>query len=236
MPTAPNAAAHFTFPFSIEQFANSGAEGGGRIFRGHAAVFDRLSHDLGGYRVKIAPGAFTKVLDTQPDVHMVWNHDTRYVMGRTRNNTLELREDPMGLHTWCRLAPVSYVDDLAVLMEGGYIDQMSFACDIGADTWTEKDDEITRTIEEVSALYDVTVCAQGAFPQTDSRLAADLASAIEAGRVQKERADTAAAPEVELDGDTAAPSGADGADVAPLVGSRIAASRARADAARQIHS
>jgi len=236
MPTATGAA-HFTFPFTLEQFANSGAEGGGRIFRGHAAVFDRLSHDLGGYRVKIAPGAFTKVLDTNPDVHMVWDHDTRYVMGRTRNNTLELREDPMGLHTWCRLAPVSYVDDLAVLMEGGYIDQMSFACDIGSDTWTETDDEITRTINEVSALYDVTVCAQGAFPQTDSRLAADLASAIEAGRVQAGRADTAATPG--SDGETAAAPAeeSDGADVAPAgVGSRIAASRALAGAARHIHS
>jgi HK97 family phage prohead protease len=166
---------------------------------------------------------------------MNWDHDMRYVMGRTHNNSLELREDPMGLHTWCRLAPVSYVDDLAVLMEGGYIDQMSFACDIGADTWTESGEEITRTIEEVSALYDVTVCAQGAFPQTDSRLAADLASAIEAGRVQG-RADTAAAPEVELDGEAAAPFGADGSDVAPPVGNLIAASRARADAARHIHS
>src|SRR6185312_9583738 len=233
---SPPAAAQFTFPITIEQFANSGAEGGGRIFRGHAAVFDRLSHDLGGFRTKIAPGAFQGVLDTNPDVHMVWDHDTRWTMGRTRNNTLELREDPMGLHVWCRLAPVSYIDDLAVLMEGGYIDQMSFACEIGADTWTEKDDEITRTIEEVSALYDVTVCAQGAFPQTDSRLAADLASAIEAGRVQG-RADTAAAPEEELDGDAAAaPPELDGEGVAPLVGSRIAASRALAAAARQIHS
>ena len=229
------AAVHFTFPFSIEQFANSGAEGGGRIFRGHAAVFDRLSHDLGGYRVKIARGALADVLDTNPDVHMVWDHDTRWVMGRTRNSTLELREDPMGLHTWCRLAPVSYVDDLAVLMEGGYIDQMSFACDIGADTWTEKDGEITRTIEEVSALYDVTVCAQGAFPQTDSRLAADLASAIEAGRVHG-RADTAATSG--SDGDAAATPAeeSDGTDVAPSVGSRIAAHRALADAARHIHS
>jgi HK97 family phage prohead protease len=235
----PNAlaAAHFTFPFSIEQFANSGADGGGRIFRGHAGVFDRLSMDLGGYKVKIAPGAFDAVLNTNPDVWMNWDHDMRYVMGRTRNNTLELREDPMGLHVWCRLAPVSYVDDLAVLMEGGYIDQMSFACDIGADTWTESGEEITRTIEEVSALYDVTVCAQGAFPQTDSKLVADLASAIEAGRVQG-RAEVAAAPEVELDDATAADSEEepDGPDVAPLeVGSRIAASRARVRAARVIH-
>ncbi|HEY8142456.1 MAG TPA: HK97 family phage prohead protease [Kofleriaceae bacterium] len=236
MPTATAAgAAHFTFPFTIDQFANSGAEGGGRIFRGHAAVFDRLSLDLGGYKVEIANGAFDEVLAAKPDVWMNWDHDMRYVMGRTHNKTLELTEDERGLATWCRLAPVSYVDDLAVLMEGGYIDQMSFACDIGDDTWTEHDDEITRRIETISALYDVTVCAKGAFPQTDSRLEADLASAIEAGRVQG-RADTAAAKQP--DGKAAAPpSGADGSEVAPAgVGSRIAASRTRVRKARVIHS
>jgi len=112
---------------------------------------------------------------------------------------------------------------------------MSFACDIGADTWTESGEEITRTIEEVSALYDVTVCAQGAFPQTDSRLAADLASAIEAGRVQG-RADAAATPEGESDDEAAATAVSDGSGVAPSVGSRIAATRARVRAARVIHS
>jgi HK97 family phage prohead protease len=202
MPAATAPGRSFTFPFQIAQFANSGAEGGGRILRGHAAVYDRLSLDLGGYRVKIAPGAFTKVLDQSPDVHLVWDHDTSKTLARTRNNTLELRDDPMGLHVWGRLAPTSYAEDLAVLMERGDVDQMSFACDIGVDTWTESGEEITRTIEEVEALYDVTVCAQGAFPQTDSRLAADLASAIEAGRVN----------------------------------GRIAASRARAHAARRDHS
>lgn len=82
-------------------------------------------------------------------------------------------------------------------MERGDVDQMSFACDIGADTWTQTGEgdtaDVTRTITEVSGLYDVTVCAQGAFPQTDSSLAADLASAKEAGRVQIAQADDAAA-------------------------------------------
>jgi HK97 family phage prohead protease len=211
---------HFTFPLTIEKFAVSGQEGGGRFLRGHAAVFGRKSHDLGGFRTEIAPSAFASVLDTAPDVHLVWDHDTRYVLARTTNKTLELREDPYGLHVWASLAPTSYADDLAVLMERGDVDQMSFACDIGADTWTQTgegdDAEITRTITEVSGLYDVTVCAQGAFPQTNSQLQADLASAIEAGRVQMERADGAA--QHDEDADTAAPEAGDGVEVAPQEG------------------
>lgn len=195
---------HFTFPLTLEKFADSGKEGGGRFLRGHAAVFNRKSHDLGGYRVEIAPNAFSKILDTNPDVHLVWDHDTRYVLARTTNKTLELRQDPYGLHVWASMAPTTYSEDLAVLMERGDVDQMSFACDIGSDTWTQTGEgdsaEITRTINEVSGLYDVTVCAQGAFPQTDSQLQADLASAIEAGRVDIPQAEGAAPEEEDADG------------------------------------
>lgn len=174
----------FTFTLDDVQFAESGDPNDrGYILRGHAAVFDRLSHDLGGYRTKIAKGAFSSVLDQAPDVHLVWDHDTRYTLARTKNGTLDLREDPMGLHVYARVAPTSYAQDLAVLMRRGDVDQMSFACNIGQDTWTEDTNgDITRTIYSVDGLFDVTVCAQGAFPQTDSKL---LASAIEAGRIKR---------------------------------------------------
>jgi HK97 family phage prohead protease len=187
--------ATFTVPLGEIMFAAAGSPDakGAPTVRGHAAVFNRLSHDLGGFRVKIAPGAFTKVLDSNPDVHLVIDHDTRYVLARTKNNTLELREDPYGLHMWARMVNTTYAKDLALLMEGGYVDQMSFACDIGSSEWTEDNDgNITRTIDEVAALYDVTICAQGAFPQTDAQLVAslkdagaDLAAAREAGLVAR---------------------------------------------------
>lgn len=209
-----NSRATFTVPVADVEFASSGAGPGQRTMRGHAAVFNRLSHDLGGFRTKIAPQAFDKVLDTNPDVHLVWDHDPRYVLARTKNNTLELRTDPYGLHVWSRWADTPTAAELATLMEGGYIDQMSFACNIGSSEWSEDDQgNITRTILEVDGLFDVTVCAQGAFPQTDAQMVAslhsaadDLASAIEAGRVLG-RATVPAdpAPEtVEVEGESAA--------------------------------
>ncbi len=213
---------HFTFPLADLEFADSGAGEGQRTIRGHAAVFNRLSHDLGGYRVKVAPGAFSAVLDNDPDVHLVWDHNTALTLARTRNKTLELREDPAGLHVWGRLAKTSYADDLIELMKRGDVDQMSFACDIGADEWDDSSDEITRTILEVGNLYDVTVCAQGAFPQTDSRLAADLVSAIETGRVSA-RADEDVAPQTAGDADK---------DAVAKQGSEIAALRAQASASQ----
>lgn len=220
----------FTFTLDNVQFAETGdpAGSGDLILRGHAAVFDRLSHDLGGFRTKIAKGAFSSVLDANPDVHLVWDHDTRYTLARTKNGTLELREDPYGLHVWAKMAPTSYAQDLAVLMRRGDVDQMSFACNIGEDTWTEdKAGNITRTIYSVDSLFDVTVCAQGAFPQTDSKL---LASAIEAGRVKRPEGDVGDAPEasgVTEVGDALEASGPDTVEP-PTAGREIARLKAHA--------
>lgn len=216
----------FTFPVEQVEFADSGAGEGQLTVRGHAAVYNKLSHDLGGFRTRIAPGAFSKVLDANPDVHLVWDHDTRYVLARTTNKTLELRDDPMGLHTWARMAGTSYAKDLAILMQRGDVDQMSFACMIGADEWTENDSGITRTVLEVDELFDVTICAQGAFPQTDSQIVkanrAALDNAIQLGRVSGR-----ATPEIAAQDDPA-----DESTVAPLAGGQeLAAARARASVA-----
>lgn len=166
--------------FSDVEFTD-GTDGRGATLRGHAAVFDRLSHDLGGFRTRIGRGAFDRALDANPDVHLLWDHDTRYTLARTANHTLELRADPYGLHVFAHLAPTSYAQDLAVLMRRGDVDQMSFACLVAQDDWTEQDDgQVVRDITDVGELYDVTVCAQGAFPQTDAGL---LAAAREHGRL-----------------------------------------------------
>jgi HK97 family phage prohead protease len=183
-------ALQFTVPIDGVKF-EAAKDAGRAIMRGHAAVFNRKSHDLGGFRTVIHSTFFDNILDTDPAVHLVWDHDTRWVLGYTRNKSLELRRDPHGLHTWSMFPDTATAQECATLLEGGYIDQMSFACDIGEDEWTEDEDgNITRTLYKCSGLFDVTICAQGAFPQTDAHLVASvhdagslLASAQEAGRV-----------------------------------------------------
>lgn len=166
-------------PIVNDEVRDSGAGDGQFTMRGHAAVFDQWSLDLGGFREKIAPSAFDEVLSRNPDAWLLWDHDTRYVLARTSNKTLELRLDPRGLHYWARVAPTSYAADLRVLMERGDIDQASFAFTVAKDEWRitgEGDDErVERTILEVADLYDVTVTAMGAYPQTDSQVARERA-------------------------------------------------------------
>jgi len=143
--------------------------------RGYAAVFNRFSLDLGGFKERIAKGAFGAVLDRDPDVHAVWDHDTTKVLARTRGGSLELREDPRGLHMWARVADTSYARDLRVLMEAGLVDQASFAFTVAEDEWRivgkDDDERVERTIVQIGELYDVTVTAQGAYPTSSSEIA-----------------------------------------------------------------
>lgn len=168
-------------PIEDVEWRASGAGDGQLTVRGHASVFDRLSLDLGGFRERIARDAFTNVLDRNPDVHALWDHDTKYVLARTKNKTLELREDPVGLHFWAKVADTSYAKDLRILMERGDVDQASFAFTVARDEWEiDEHDNVTRTILEVGELYDVTVTAQGAYPQTDTSVVTHVRSRLKA--------------------------------------------------------
>jgi HK97 family phage prohead protease len=138
------------------------------VFRGHSAVFDRRSDDLGGFTEIMARGAFRKALDRTPDVRALFNHNENYVLARTKNNTLELREDPRGLHSYFTAAPTSYAKDLRTLVKRGDIDQQSFAFTVERDKWEEDDNGmITRTVTEVRDLFDVSIVTFPAYPQTD---------------------------------------------------------------------
>jgi HK97 family phage prohead protease len=157
-------------PLQVAEVRDSGDPESAFIVKGHGSVFNRKSLDLGGFQERIDPGAFTDVLDTNPDVHLLWDHDTRFALARTMSKRylLELREDPKGLFYYARVAPTSFAADLRVLMEGGVIDQASFAFSNVEDTWEESGGIVTRTIHRIGALYDVTITAAGAYPQADS--------------------------------------------------------------------
>ena len=164
------------------------------IFRGHATVFGRKSEDLGGFREIINPGAFRRVLDSSPDVRALFNHDPSYVLGRTKNGTLDLREDPKGLHSYFTAPDVSYARDLRTLVKRGDVDQMSFAFSMGTgsrDRWEETEDgEILRTVIEVSGLHDVSIVTYPAYPQTNvgarDELAADTSQPAEVDADEEE--------------------------------------------------
>jgi uncharacterized protein len=158
------------------EIRESGAGAEYVTMRGHAAVFNRDSLDLGGFTERIAPNAFADALNGSPDVHLVSEHDMARPLARTKNGTLELREDPFGLHVWARInTHTSYGKDEVVKLRDGLVDGMSFAFTVNPqdEEWDTRDDgTVVRTINRVSGLYDVSVVAQGAYPAAHAELVA----------------------------------------------------------------
>src|SRR5690348_17208033 len=107
---------------------------------GYAALFNSESKDLGGFRERIAPGAFTRTLKEGGDVKALVNHDPNQVLGRTKNGTLKLEQDDRGLKFRVKLNPQSQAHrDLHASIARGDLDECSFAftCPDGGDQITE---------------------------------------------------------------------------------------------------
>lgn len=153
---------------------------------GYAAVTEQETtlYDGRFWRMReiISRGAFGPVLARAgTDVHLNVGHDMTRAIARTGVDgvgRLELTEDDTGLRMWARLDPSD--PDVAALipkMRNGIIDQASFAFTVARDetTLTEaedgKEDELRRILE-VGELYDVTVVARGAYPQTSATVRA----------------------------------------------------------------
>lgn len=134
---------------------------------GHAAVFNQLSEDLGGFREKIRPGAFADTIKTS-DIRALWNHDANFVLARTKNNTLSLAEDNIGLAIDATLPDTGFARDLLKSIDRGDIDQMSFGFMVLPDgqTWRLEDGGLVRELIKVE-LFDVSPVTFPAYSQTD---------------------------------------------------------------------
>jgi HK97 family phage prohead protease len=133
---------------------------------GHAAKFDSLSEDLGGFRERIAPGAFAKAI-TSSDIRALWNHDSNIVLGRNKAGTLRLSEDSAGLYYECDPPDTQLVRDMVLApIERGDVNQCSFGFSTRNDKWQKVDGEWIRTLLEVD-LFDVSPVTYPAYQATD---------------------------------------------------------------------
>lgn len=135
---------------------------------GYAAVFNQWSEDLGGFRERIAPGAFADALKTD-DVRALFNHNPDHILGRNIAGTLRLSEDSEGLRIEIDPPDTQVARDLIVSMRRGDITQMSFGFSVvmSDQIWEEKEDgTVERTIKRAS-LFDVSPVTYPAYPQTE---------------------------------------------------------------------
>lgn len=166
--------------FPLAELRVSREDGSPAKIVGHAAVFHKLSEELWGFREKIAPGAFLKTLDA--DVRALWNHDVNHVLGRTRNKTLVLREDEVGLHSEIIPPETQMARDVLTLIERGDVTQMSFGFRTLRQEWDASGDDLPiRTLLEVE-LFDVSPVTFPAYPDTDVAVRSGLIQGEEVAR------------------------------------------------------
>jgi HK97 family phage prohead protease len=182
----------------------TGTGDGSFTIEGYAAVFEQETTlwDLPGWwrvREEIARDAFTRA-DKNPVsvidrvragaeiVHLNHGHDMKTVMAASDVQGiggLELDSDFHGLRFFARVDPEDAdARSLAVKMSRGIIKQASFAFTIADEERIEVGeledgtlDELWR-INEIGNLYDVCVCAQGAYSQTESYLRSLAAASL----------------------------------------------------------
>lgn len=154
------------FPVTELRFDEDGGQA--KKLRGYAAIFNRLSENLGGFREKIQPGAFARTIKTA-DVRLLVNHEG-LPLARTKSGTLLLSEDDNGLRFESDMDLTDPdVQRLIPKMRRSDLNQMSFGFFTISDKWEHpaegSNKESIRTLLEVE-LYDISIVTYPAYPQT----------------------------------------------------------------------
>ncbi|KWU39632.1 capsid protein [Levilactobacillus brevis] len=140
----------------------------GKTISGYAIVWNSPSKDLGGFTEIVTPKALDGV--DLSNVLMLNNHDYTQVLASVKAGTLTLETDDKGLHFIAQLPNTSFANDVYEEVQSGNVDSCSFGFDSDDDTdeWTKDDDgNITRTINQVKSLFDVSVVAVPAYDDTN---------------------------------------------------------------------
>lgn len=145
---------------------------GNRTLTGYAVKWEMKSHPLGyfqRFKEQFKKGAFAESL-TKEDQRYLWSHDTSKILGRTKNGTLRLYEDDIGLRFELDLPNTTLGNDAYESIKRGDVDGVSFGFRMKKEEWDETDpDNVVRTISQAD-LFEVSAVGFPAYP--DSQVAA----------------------------------------------------------------
>lgn len=145
---------------------------GTRTISGYAVKWDMRSHPLGGYvrfREIFKRGAFSESLQMD-DIRALWSHDTSKVLGRTKNGTLRLHEDDIGLRFELDLPNNTQGNDAYESIKRGDVDGVSFGFQSREEEWNDEDPKnVLRSISK-AGLLEISPVGFPAYP--DSQVAA----------------------------------------------------------------
>ena len=129
---------------------------------GVAVVFNQPA-DLGGMKEVIAPDAL-RGLDLD-DIVLITNHDNGQIPLARSPKTLSLAITDTGLEMTAELPDTEQARAVYAAVKRGDLSQMSFAFDIGQYTFNEQSQ--TRTITQISKIYEISIVNYAAYTQTN---------------------------------------------------------------------
>lgn len=140
----------------------------GRVITGYAAMFNKMSQDLGGFRELILPGAFAESIEKN-DVRALWSHNIDMPLGRTSNGSLKLEENTRGLKFTLNLPDTQIGRDAFTYISRGDVKGMSFGFNLLPDgyEWQYKEDNSIQLVLKRVHLLEVSPTAFPAYEQTE---------------------------------------------------------------------
>jgi HK97 family phage prohead protease len=157
---------------------------------GYSSVFNVLSDDLGGFREKVLPGAFTRTLEHRgrgegsDPIKAFHNHNPDIVIGSTGAHpepTLRFEVDEYGLSHTISPPDNEWGRPIVDAVERGDIEGQSIGFRVPQDgaVWTSEDGGDVREVSQIILMETSTVSGWPAFPQTEVGLRSLLAEALD---------------------------------------------------------
>lgn len=142
------------------------------VVEGYAVIFEQpQTYQFGErtYTETIKRGALDNA-DMRRTV-MRYNHDDSvFALARTKNGSLQMNIDDIGLKIRAELIDTQSNRDVYKMIKAGLIDEMSFAFTVAenGDVWTYADDyrTVTRDILAIDTVYDVSAVDTGFYEST----------------------------------------------------------------------
>ena len=161
------------------------------ILEGYAIVFNQetlIGDAKRGFREMIAPSALKNT--SMNDVPLKYNHmDNFLVIARTKNGSLKLEVDDVGLKIRAELLDTQTNKDIYKMVQNGLLDKMSFAFAVNAQEWDRSGEIPLRKITSIERLYDVSIVDLPAYEGTSiySRSLDFVESELRAMDLEKEK-------------------------------------------------
>ena len=141
---------------------------GKMILEGYAIVFEQetlIGDEERGFKEVISRTALTETL--MRDVPLKYNHmDSFLILARTKNKSLVLEVDNIGLKVRAELLDTHSNEDVYKMVRAGLLDKMSFAFTVAKQSWDRSGKVPVRRIESIDRLYDVSVVDVPAYDGT----------------------------------------------------------------------